>query len=83
MAVKNVLTIGFIGRVQIMSKITCEISPYKYSDGDRHELRIQHGEALLALLNVTLDEIEDIELDLSIMVSQLMAYRRSITPQDI
>lgn len=66
-----------------MNKITCELNPYKYSDGDRHELRIQHGEALLAVLNVTLEEIEDIELDLSIMVSQLMAYRRSMIPRDI
>jgi hypothetical protein len=67
-----------------MNKITCDINPYVYAlEENRHELKLMWGEALLALLNVTFDEIEDIELELTIIVSQLMAYRKNHTPQDI
>ena len=66
-----------------MTKITADINPYVYAEPGRHELTFYKGRALLALLNVTTDELEDIELELSIIVSQIMAYRRKHTPQDI
>jgi hypothetical protein len=65
-------------------KITCDLNAYIYCpEANRHELRLEYNGQLLALLNLTYDELEDIECDLCNLEQQIATYRRMHTPQDI